>query len=46
MLSTILAGLMGYYAGLYTYLWSQLYSPQRRIKDKVASNDYLKYKQL
>ena len=46
MLSTIFAGLVGYYAGLYTYLWSQLYSPQKKIKDKNNLDNNLKYKQL
>ncbi len=46
MLITILTGVVSYYAGLYTYLWYQLYTPQRKIKDNVNLDNNLKYKQL
>ena len=42
----LITGVVGYYVGLYTFLWSQLYTPQRRIKDKIVPDDLLKYKQL
>jgi len=46
MIGMLITGVVGYYVGLYTFLWSQLYSPQRRIKDKIVPDDLLKYKQL
>ena len=42
----LITGVVGYYVGLYTYLWTQLYTPQRRIKDQIVPNDLIKYKQL
>ena len=47
MLSAIVAGVVGYYAGLYTFLWSQLYSHPKKINNKIEPKDNnLKYKQL
>ena len=46
MFGMLITGVVGYYIGLYTFLWSQLYSPQRRIKDKIVPDDLFKYKQL
>ena len=40
------AGVVGYYAGLYTLLWSQLSTPHKTIKNKITPNEDLKYKQL
>ncbi len=35
MIGMFAAGVVGYYIGLYTFLWSQLYTPHKRIKDKI-----------
>jgi hypothetical protein len=46
MLGMLVAGVVGYYAGIYSFLWSQLYMPQRRIKNKIVPDNLIKYKQL
>ena len=46
MIGMFAAGVVGYYIGLYTFLWSQLYTPHKRIKDKIVPDNLLKYKQL
>ncbi|MDB4349799.1 hypothetical protein OAA99_02460 [Omnitrophica bacterium] len=46
MIGMFAAGVVGYYIGLYTFLWSQLYTPHKRIKDKIVPDNFLKYKQL
>jgi len=47
MLGIFVAGVVGYYVGLYTLLWSQLYTPHiKRIKDKPVPDNYLKYNEL
>ena len=47
MLSIFAAGVVGYYVGLYTLLWSQLYTPHiKKIKDKPVPDNYLKYDEL
>tara|TARA_B100000575_G_scaffold294536_1_gene311275 strand:+ start:38823 stop:38963 length:141 start_codon:yes stop_codon:yes gene_type:complete len=46
MIGMFITGVVGYYIGLYTFLWSQLYTPQKRIKDKIVPDNLLKYKQL
>ena len=42
----LVAGVVGYYAGIYSFLWSQLDMPQRRIKNKIVPDNLIKYKQL
>ena len=38
MIGVFAAGVVGYYVGLYTFLWSQLYTPyKKRIKDKLMA---------
>jgi hypothetical protein len=46
MIGIFVAGVVGYYVGVYTFLWSQLYHTRRTIKDKIAPDNFLKYKQL
>lgn len=46
MLGMLVASVVGYYAGLYTFLWSQLYKPRTTIKDKIVPDNLIKYKQL
>tara|TARA_B000000475_G_scaffold268494_1_gene261049 strand:+ start:424 stop:567 length:144 start_codon:yes stop_codon:yes gene_type:complete len=47
MIGVFAAGVVGYYVGLYTFLWSQLYTPyKKRIKDKNVPDNYLKYDEL
>jgi len=46
MIGVFAAGVVGYYIGIYTFLWSQLYTSHKRIKDKIVPDNLLKYKQL
>ena len=46
MFSTILVGLLGYYAGLYSSLWFFFYPKTPLIKDKFVYDNKLKYKEL
>lgn len=47
MIGIFVAGIVGYYAGLYSFLWTQLYTPHKNfIKKKKVSTNYLKYDEL
>ena len=46
MIGMLVASVVGYYAGLYTFLWSQLTTSHKRIKDKIVPDNLIKYKQL
>ena len=43
MFGILVAGVVGYYAGLYTFLWSQLAPNQYSTKNEVNPTNYLKY---
>ena len=47
MFGILVAGVVGYYAGLYTFLWSQLTTTNHLlIKNQVKPDNLIKYKQL
>jgi len=46
MFGILVVGVVGYYVGLYSFLWVQLYSSNQLITDKIVPRNLLKYKQL
>ena len=43
MITTLVIVVVSYYAGLYTFLWSQLAPNQYSTKNEVNPTNYLKY---
>ena len=46
MIGIFVAGVVGYYAGLYSFLLTQLYTPHKNLINKKVPTNYIKYDEL